>query len=275
MQHSEQFKKGILSYIQKQILASDTIFLNSPYISSSLRNAAVRLVLMRMLMLVMMVMLLMIPRATLRANIARNKLVQEIRAVTLPVGRDEPDLDTLRTTHLGADARADEVLNTVRLLDGPRGGHGQLELEQVVGARLETTHVLDLDGVGIRALRVHTRVGQGLRGSAADGGFDLVVDGDVDKLAESLEQVLVASLDDHAGDDERADGVEPGGVGGEVGGHDDGGGEDGRERVDAVVHGVAEEDAGLPFAGDLARCTWVSIARPIDSRLAVDRTLGE
>ena len=71
-----------------------------------------------------------------------------------------------------------------------------------------------------------------------DRVLDFVIDGAVGELVKRRDGVGVTGFDDQQGNQKAADGVEPRGVVQEVGAEDGEEGDDSRERVDAVVHGV-------------------------------------
>ncbi|CRK29837.1 hypothetical protein BN1708_015683 [Verticillium longisporum] len=157
--------------------------------------------------------------------------------VAVPIAVADPD--AADTAHLGADPLAHGGLDLPRLLDGPVAGDGELDVDEVVLAAFDAGDVADLD-VTADAAGVEARAGV-----PRDRGADVVVDAAVGELVEGADRVLGAGLDDEERDEEAADGVEPGGVGEDVGAEDDGEGDDARERVDAVVHGVGGEDGGF------------------------------
>ena len=210
-----------------------------------------------MIVAVVMVMAMVVLRFRLRRYVAgvlgHDELVQEIWLIGGIRHEAYPDL--LHSTDLSSDPLTHQILDTPRLLHAVGARDAEFDVHEVVLTTFDTLHVTYRD---IRRTSIHVRKRFGRSIPHVIRHF--FVDAYVCELEESGLSVADAGLDDHEGDDEAADGIEPGGVVEDVRAENHEEGDEGGKGVDAVMVRVGGEDGGFALFGDLQCCDDVSRA---------------
>jgi hypothetical protein len=196
-----------------------------------LMRTPIYLLTMTIVVVTMVVIMLMLPRRRRHRSIPRNKLVQKVRILSAVVHKSNAHL--LDTSNLCTNAFSYHILDAARLCDSPRLGHTQLNIHEVVLASLYALDRANIDGLGGAGNAL-----DGCGGCAAYVVLHFLLYADIGEFEECLLGVAPAGLNDHEGDDEAADGVEPLRVVEEVGAGDEEEGDECGEGVDAVVVGV-------------------------------------
>lgn len=191
---------------------------------------------------IIMVMFILGFRAGFRTHVAGDELVK--LGESLGFLGHKTDSDFANTTYFAAYTGSDIVLDVPNVFDGPIIGYRDFEVDKVILARFDTSHLTKFSDVTLRHVR------KSLADLLSNRALHLIIYAAVGEFHHRSDRVLCTCLDYHERNEEATDRIQPSRVLHKVGTEDNSERNDAGKTVDSVVDGVGCQDRRFALACD-------------------------